>query len=136
LCTWLATRAPWLTADEAAELLADAIAKPLRYKADTLGARLGLTAAERDKLAIRTIGAIDLPKAERATRRRDKDRQRKHQARRKAGAKPRPVMEAGSINRAKPWLIEGVSRATWYRRRDPNPSGHRGGHTCVTAGRL
>jgi hypothetical protein len=42
--------------------------------------------------------------------------ERRKEARRNAGAIERAVYEADSINRAKPWVALGISRATWYRK--------------------
>lgn len=57
--------------------------------------------------------------------RRAKAKIRKRDKRRKAGAKPRAEYEAKSINRTKPWLEAGISRATWYRNRETSLSeGH------------
>jgi hypothetical protein len=36
---------------------------------------------------------------------------------RRYSARPRVAFEENSVQRAKPWLVEGISRATWYRRR-------------------
>lgn len=115
---WLEVWAPWMPVAEAAELAANAIADPRRYKADTLGWAIRLTVQERDSLAITTIGAIGMNKAARAKRRRERDRERKAKQRRAKGAKPRKQYEAQSIERTKPWLAEGISRRTWYRRRN------------------
>jgi hypothetical protein len=53
------TWAPWMPADELASLIADVTANPRRFKADTVAARLGITAEIRTRLDLRTIGAID-----------------------------------------------------------------------------
>jgi molybdopterin converting factor small subunit len=72
---WCAAHAPWLAA--AAELeamLDDVIEKPRRWRADILAERLGLTAAERRRLRITSIGAIDQSKAERLADRKQRKR--------------------------------------------------------------
>ena len=56
--------------------------------------------ADRMRLAITTIGAIDCPKNGREARRRLLDRERKMAARLKANATPREK----SASRLKPWL--------------------------------
>jgi hypothetical protein len=48
-----------MPADELASLIADVTANPRRFKADTVAARLGITAEIRTRLDLRTIGAID-----------------------------------------------------------------------------
>lgn len=67
-------------------------------------------------LGVTTIGAIDENKAARTKRRRMLDRQRKENARRAKGVKPRKVYEGQAVSATKPWEAEGVSRRTWYRR--------------------
>lgn len=85
---------------------------PRRIRADPLARHLHVTDAERTALRIFTIGAYDVPKAERIKRRKEK-RRLADQARRQArGAKPHEQ----SISRTKPWEARGMSRATWYRK--------------------
>jgi hypothetical protein len=80
------------------------------WKADTLAKRLNLLSDERDRLKIRTIGAVDLNLKQRKERRRERDRLVKQVKRRAAGAKP----QAQSACRTKPWLAKGISRSKWY----------------------
>jgi hypothetical protein len=68
IAAWLGSAASWMNCAEREDIAA-VIAKPLRWRADKLAARLGLTDVERQRLKIRTIGAVDLGKAARATRR-------------------------------------------------------------------
>lgn len=114
---WIEIWAPWLTMAEYAEIVPPILANPQRWKADALAWRLRLTKEQRTMLGITTIGAIDENKAARTKRRRAADRQRKENARRSKGIKPRGTYESQSISKAKPWLAEGISRAQWYRRR-------------------
>ncbi len=113
---WAKLWAPWLTIAELDAIAAPILMRPQLYKADTLGWKLHLNAADRRALGITTIGAYDEPKAVRVKRRKDREKQRKANARRSKGAKPRKAYEAQSISRAKPWKADGISRATWYRR--------------------
>jgi len=114
---WMRQWAPWMEQDELDRLITNVLAKPLRYGAAKLGQRLNLTREERARLKITTFRAVgqtaDQLEAEREARRRDAKRLKG----RKAGAKPRDEYEAGSAERLKPWVVEGVSRRTWYRRR-------------------
>jgi hypothetical protein len=111
---WLRAHAPWMRAPERGSLLA----KPaLKWKADSLAERIGLTFEERQRLKIRTIGAVDLNKAERTARRRAADREAKMRNRRATGAIPRAAYLAQSAARQQPWKGEGISRRTWQRRR-------------------
>jgi hypothetical protein len=67
---WLDRRAPWMPPAERHALIERVLARPLRWKADTLAKQLGLTAANRTRLKIKSIGAIDQTSAERAEIRR------------------------------------------------------------------
>lgn len=113
-------RAPWLTNSEIEQILDDVSAQDGQGRflipipsADAVGCALGLTIAVRDRLKLRTIGALgDDPKKRKM---RAKQRRRKRQAERRlaAGATPRQF----STERLRPWIASGVSRATWYRRK-------------------
>lgn len=107
---WIRRMAPWWGESKLEKLIDKVIAQPRRWTADTLGRRLNLTSDERDRLKIRTIGAVDLDKAGRERWRRERDRQAKEANRRAAGAKP----QVQSAARTKPWIAAGVSRAKWY----------------------
>lgn len=113
---WLETWAPWMTLAEHRQVIADGIANQRHWKADALAWRLRLTYQERSMLGITTIGAIDMSKAQREKRRKDMDRLRKAAKRRAAGAVLRDRYERASIEQAQPWIAEGISRRTWYRR--------------------
>lgn len=115
---WLRWRCPWMSLIEADAVVTEATMRPRRWRADKLAWRLHLIEADRAELGITTIGSIDVDKAERARRRKDHDRKRKRQQREARGAKARAEYEAKSINRTKPWTALGISRATWYRRRE------------------
>jgi len=121
ISSWLSLWAPWMTSVSSEVMITRAINRPLRWSADKLGLRLNLTEAERQRLAITTIGSVEVSKAERIARRRLHKRARKEQRRRAAGAKPRAAYEANSITRTKPWERVGMSRASWYRAGKPSP---------------
>jgi hypothetical protein len=116
---WLGLWAPWMNKAEAEALIKGVLARPLRWRADKLAARLNLNQAERQRLRIVTIGACDVLLAERMARRRAKARTRNEAHRRQKGAKPRALYEANSISRNKPWEAVGMSRASWYRAGKP-----------------
>jgi hypothetical protein len=98
------------------------------------GRNLDLTAEERLFCDIRTMRAVDETPAEAKARRQEEDRERKRRERRKAdkakerqrgrrrraakGARP----HAESLSRKQPWLLKGMSRATYYRHRETGPS--------------
>jgi hypothetical protein len=123
IAMWLELNAPWMDGGEVNNLITSVLAKPLRWKADTLAKRLGLTAIERTALGLTTIGAIDQTKeereAERRDRKRERDRLRRQHHRLAEGAKPRAQYEAQSLIHTKPWLALGMSRAAWYRAGKP-----------------
>jgi hypothetical protein len=116
IAEWLGLRAPWFAGIERAIMVERVLAQPLKFKADTLAKRLGLTAERRARLKIRTIGAIDQTAAERKAASKQRKLEAKRNRRRTEGVKPRPKYLATSVERAKPWEAEGLSRRTWYRR--------------------
>jgi hypothetical protein len=118
---WLGLWCPWMAGTEVASMTAKVISKPLRWRAGKLATRLNLTEAERKRLRITTIGAVDLTRQQRKDRRRARDRALKHARRLAAGAKPRAEYEAGSLSRTKPWERLGMSRRSWYRAGKPPP---------------
>lgn len=110
------TWAPWLPEDELAALVADVVAHPRRFKADTVAARLGITAEIRARLNLRTIGATDKLAEQRAAERREQQQLAKEQKRRAGGVLT--IAEARALRaKRQPWKTAGISRATWYRRR-------------------
>jgi hypothetical protein len=78
--------APWLPATEQAQFIDDAQRFRQRYSADQAAARLDFTMAERTRLCVTTIGAVDLDKAGRQQRRRVLRRERERQRRARAKA--------------------------------------------------
>jgi hypothetical protein len=67
-------------------------------------------------LGVTTIGAIDENKAARTKRRRAADRQRKENARRAKGVKPRKVYEGQSVSARPSHGNRRHQPRTWYRR--------------------
>jgi hypothetical protein len=110
------TWAPWLPEGELAALVADVVEHPRRFKADTIAVRLGITDDIRILLDLRTIGAIDRPAKQRKADREERARLAKEQKRRSAKI---PSLAEMRVSRQKkqPWQAAGISRATWYRRR-------------------
>jgi hypothetical protein len=68
--------ADWMSIADTKALILETIDKPQRWKADSLAWRLRLTDADRTTLKITTIGAIDLSKAQREQRRKQRARER------------------------------------------------------------
>lgn len=110
------TWAPWLPPDELAALVADVEAHPRRFKADTIAARLGITAKTRALLELRTIGAIDETAEQRAADRCERQRLAKEQKRRATGV-PTMAEARAARTRKEPWIEAGIPRSTWYRHR-------------------
>jgi len=83
------------------------------------GELLKLTAEERWACRILTMECVEEPREARQQRVRseklDRDRERRRRERLVAGCTPRGPW-AASAEREKPWVAEGVSRRTWYRR--------------------
>jgi hypothetical protein len=121
IAKWIDQRAPWFTGVDRATMVERVLATPLKFKADTVAKRIGLTAERRARLNIRTIGAIDQTAAEREAASKARKREAKRKSRRAGGMKPRAEYLATSVERAKPWEQEGVSRRTWYHRQKHNP---------------
>jgi len=119
IASWIGLRAPWMSRAEVEATIAAAVAKPHRWRADTLARRLGLTATERRRLRITTIGAVDMLKEKRRDRRRQRDLDRKQRNRRAAGNRPRAeylaTRKAAAAATTQPWKAAGMSRAKWYR---------------------
>ena len=101
----------WMPDDELDALARRVLAKPYKWGADVLAHEIGLYDAVRTLLDIRSIGAIDVPKAERVKRRAQRKAETKKAKRRAAGSKP----QAASLSSTKPWLAGGMSRAKFYR---------------------
>lgn len=83
LDAWATIRAPWLTVAARDRIVAKCAGRPIRWKADTLAAKIRLTCADRDACRITTIGATDFSAAERLALRKEKKRARER-ARRQA----------------------------------------------------
>jgi hypothetical protein len=102
-----------LSPADAAELIDEAEATAPLRTADQLARFLGVTYASRQHLKAWTLGAVDVSRAERTKRAKERSRAKQQLKRRAAGAKP----QSQSVSRAKPWEQQGISRRTWYRRR-------------------
>ena len=108
-----ALRAPWLTGAQYKYMLAEAMAAPRMWTFQELGDHVNLTEAELCDLGIRTVGTVDVTSKQRRQARKVRDKDQKAAKRRAEGAKP----HAESAARTKPWEAEGISRRTYYRRR-------------------
>lgn len=109
ITSWISVCAPWLPIPERERLISEVSENRLRWSADKLAWKLRLTDADRTRLHITTIGAIDCNSDQRKARR--KAKQREYDRLR------RPKVPKS----AKPWTVLGISRAKWYRRGKPRP---------------
>ena len=112
--------APWMKAKEAMEM-SDQI-KRLQYYLRTstpraIGKRLRVTREEWIRLKLKTILPFDMTDKEIAEFRKAKKRARDRHRRKAEGRSQREVYLAGALSTLKPWEAEGISRATWFRRR-------------------
>jgi hypothetical protein len=88
--------APWLSDEEMVKLATEAIRVRRRWTADKLAQRIGLTYADRQRLGVTMIGAIDMPKAERDRLRKERAVAAKRDKRRAGGARTRAEYEANA----------------------------------------
>jgi hypothetical protein len=115
--SWISLYAPWCSPAQAATIIADTLNAPKFWKAHELAWALKLTAADRKALRITTIGACDMSPQQRAKQRKLMKRLEREEKRRAKGAIPRDQYLAKERAKPKPWLTQGISRRTWYRRR-------------------
>ena len=118
--TIIRTRAPWIVGTELELRLYAEVAEAADaafYTAAKLAKIMNSKEAERTMLGIRTIGAVDVSPEQRKANRKKRDRDRKARQRRDAKKPTRAeYLAANAKSREKPWLAEGISRRTWYRR--------------------
>lgn len=117
---WCGEWCPWVFKD--GNILGSAQAKVKNFKHDmkacTVARIMAVTYEERTHLGLKTVGACDMTddelKMAARQRKRDMERARIAMKRREAGIEP--VDHTKSAEHTKPWLAEGISRRTWYRR--------------------
>lgn len=84
----------------------------------TIGKMLGIPKGIRRAAKASFVFAYDENRQDRAEHRRELERSRMEKSRRRAGAIPRQEYEANSLSNTKPWEAEGISRRTWYNRKN------------------
>ena len=108
---WAATYAPELSPQAIAATIKTARQKRYRYSSETIGTKLEVTNAEVEALGLTSIKAKGESRAAYLERKRaEKARAKRERYRAANPAKVSQEIEA-------PWVKEGCSRATWYRRR-------------------
>jgi len=111
---WLTRYAGWLQGEKVRGQILDA--PPHWYGKRSLGEHLELYDADRERLKITTIEAVDVDDDEREVINREKDSKRKERRRRENGVQPRDQYLAESLSRTKPWEAAGYRcRRTWER---------------------
>ena len=112
---FLETHAPWWDQDHVDAFVDMIVSSPTNYSADSAAFAIGLDRETRDFLKIKTIGAVDFLKEQRTKHRAAQHRLRQQRLRaKKRAAKP----PKANLSDTRPWEAVGVSRATYYRRRD------------------
>jgi hypothetical protein len=117
--------APWMKKDEAELIMSDCLvidSRRIRPWPNELRDKIGLSTIDYERLKAWHVPPIDKTLEELAEYRKAKRSTRAESTRRKAGAKPRSIYLSNSQSRLKPWESQGISRATWYRRRETSPS--------------
>ncbi|MBW5438612.1 hypothetical protein FXB41_28770 [Bradyrhizobium canariense] len=108
---FVSARAPW--ASSSVEDILNASATCSRWQsADQIAWRIQLSAADRSRLRVRTIGAVGITARQRKGAARARKIKLQAAKREASGATPR----AKSLVKTEPWTEAGISRATWYRR--------------------
>jgi hypothetical protein len=69
ISSWVSDYAPWFSHIAKERLISEVTSCPLKWSADKLAWKIRLTDEQRSRLKIRTIGAIDVTKEQRAERR-------------------------------------------------------------------
>jgi hypothetical protein len=115
--------APWMSDQEATALLDRVYDKIIKWTAVGLGRRLNLTDADRTRLKVWMIAAVDVSPEERLERRSERRREYQRKRRQAKRKRTRAQYEAESLSRTRPWEAEGISRRTWERRRRRDASG-------------
>jgi hypothetical protein len=112
--------APWMPRGEAEALVNHVWGLDLYERtptARTLGNRLRMTNAERERLRLWTIKPFDMTDEQLVEQSKARQRARRERKRRDKGVRSRAAYLVEMKAKPKPWLGEGIDRATWYRRR-------------------
>jgi hypothetical protein len=111
--------APWMSAEEQEDYVRHVWGLDLYERTQTaqeIGRRLGLTNAEREALKLWPFRPIDMTSEELAEQAKVRKRERQTRKRRERGVRTQEEY-LQQARRPKPWIAEGVSSRTWYRRR-------------------
>jgi hypothetical protein len=109
MLAWTRRWAPWCDSEP---LVNSIPLDPRKWTAAELAEELNVDIHERWALGLTLIGAVGFSPAQLKEMDRQVRVKRQRLKRRAAGVKPK----SKSLSKLKPWLAEGVSRRTWYRR--------------------
>ena len=114
-------RAPWA---DAQAILDEDEAYPRSWKSVTLGQLLNFGGREWRRLRTRTVAPVDMTTEDRRDFSRILSNGKRLKKRRTKGMKTRAeYLESHNLSQTKPWVAEGISRRTWYRRQKENGRG-------------
>lgn len=111
--------APWMPKSEFAPIIDSLLScdpRRVRPSREEIQHRVNLTNAQRERLEVWRIPPVDMTPEALAEQRKAKKKARQAERRRQSGAVPRQQHVTNSISTRKPWIAEGISRRTWYRR--------------------
>jgi hypothetical protein len=114
------TIAPWLTSEEAQDMIDHIQSIPIFERTRTarhLGDNMRLLNSEREALRLWTMLPIDMTDEQLVEQRNAKSRARRAAKRRQSGVRTRERYLAELNSKPKPWVVEGIHRRTWERRR-------------------
>jgi hypothetical protein len=114
--SWCELYAPFFDLGEVSALLNEAVNAPKYWKAAALGWHLRVSTFERQLCRITTIQAFDRDIIEEGREKKTRRTAAQIKRRREKGIKTREEYLANAKN-PKPWVLLGVSRATYFRRK-------------------
>jgi hypothetical protein len=111
----IARHAPWADADAIIREVED---HPQRYSKKRLGQLLNFSGYEFRHYGIRTMTPVDMTDDQIAAYTKARREGKRIDRRRRKGVQERAeYLASNSLAQTQPWLAEGISRATWFRRR-------------------
>jgi hypothetical protein len=124
--------APWMSEEERSAYVKHVWGLNIYERTPTakeLGQRLGLTNTEREALKLWQFLPIDKTEEELAEQAKVRERERRARKRRGKGIRIREAYLSELASKAKPWIVQGISRSAYYRKRtrdELNPGLRRG----------
>ena len=112
--------APWMSTEEREAYVKHVWGLDMYERTPTakeLGQRLGLTNTEREALKLWPFLPFDKTEEELAEQAKVRERERRARKRREKGIRTREAYLSELASKAKPWIVQGISRSAYYRRR-------------------